>query len=276
MIEKLQIALIIPKSIEAILFLIVIIKLWKKYQGVTIKNRPQLNKLFLIGLFSWFIYITLDIGIFILAPLSFDSDHANGLFVGYLQQYPSLLYANIIRDIGFLGLSIISWSYFIAGFSIRYGEKKTKKIFFENKIVLGSIILFTLMFDIIDQIGVEIRDGEVNTHSNGKGVAGFFLVVVIVLFIMGATMLNTTLKSTVLENQDQKYRKKVRFLMFGVILMAAGDIYWVFLSIIRLWPPFTNFVLTKMNYEIFYWFGHILWMFSPLFIYYGLKEIEKK
>ncbi len=276
MIEPLQVRLIIPKSIEAILFLIVVIKLYRKFPNAPFQQRPQLNKLFIVGLFSWFIYITLDTVIFIIAPLSFEGPIENGKFVGYLIQYPSLFIANIIRDIGFLGLIIISWCYFIAAFSIKLGEKKTNKIFFENKSVLGLMIAFTVMFDIGDLIKVEFKDGQTNTSAAWEGISGLFLVIVIAMFFVSAIMLNTNLKSTVTTDIDEKYRRKIRFLMFGVIAMVAGDIYWLILGLLRKWPAFIDFVMTYMNYGILYWIGHLIWMLSPIFIYLGLREEKKE
>ncbi|UYP47677.1 hypothetical protein NEF87_003962 [Candidatus Lokiarchaeum ossiferum] len=272
MIEPLQIALIIPKFIEATLFLIVSIKLIKKFPNIPFRERPLLNALFLIGLFSWFIYITLDIVIFIIAPLSLESSLPFGIYSGYQAEYPSLFIANLIRDIGFLGLILISWCYFIAAFSIKYGENKTKQIFFKNKMVLGFMIAFTLIFDFFDKIMVTYEDSRINISSDWRGITGILLAIVISLFIFAAILLNTTLESTVIEHQDRQYRKKIRLLKYGIIFMALGDIYWLILGLLRNWPVFLEFAKFDMSYEIFYWFGHMIWMLSPIFIYFGLKE----
>ena len=70
MIDILQLILIIPKAIESVIFFITAKEFLKKYNNLPFKERPQLNQIFSVGILSWFIYISLDLIIYFIAPLS--------------------------------------------------------------------------------------------------------------------------------------------------------------------------------------------------------------
>ena len=65
MIEQLQLLLILPKLIESLLFGLCAYELNKKYKETPLLKRPQLNRVMLIGILGWCVYITLDIIIYI-------------------------------------------------------------------------------------------------------------------------------------------------------------------------------------------------------------------
>ncbi len=276
MIEPLQISLILPRSINALLILIVLLKLYKKYLHTIFRQRPLLNQLYIIGLLGWFGYLSLDIIIPIIAPISFISPFPDGKHVGYLSAYPSLLIANILRDIGLLGAIITSWSYLIAAFSIKYGELRTKKVFLDNKIVMFLIVIFSIITTFGDRVMVETYNNQVYTTATWEGIYGVFLVSVIILFFGSGILLFSILKSTVTTETDAKYRKKVKFLMYGVIAVIGGNTYWLFLSQLRKW--FNPWIMENGLYGIFgfNWIGHFIWMLSPIFIFLGLKEDKIK
>ncbi|UYP47676.1 hypothetical protein NEF87_003961 [Candidatus Lokiarchaeum ossiferum] len=271
MIEIMQLILAIPKTIEAVLFLIIILKLNKKYKGLSLKERPQLNTLYLVGLIGWLIYITLDIFIYIIAPLSFTELTPIGVYTGYDSQFPSLFIANILRDIGFFGALIISWCYFVAAFNIKFGEKQTHHFFGNNRIIQALILTSSIVLSAGDKIKVEINEGNASVNAVWDGIEGAFVAIVILLFVTSVILLSITLRSSIPSISDDIFRRRIKILILGTVFMACGHIYWLGLSLLLKIPAVFEFLSIQFWYVTAHWIGHMLWTLSPIFIFSGFS-----
>ena len=105
-------------------------------------------------------------------------------YSGYTVEFPSLLIANILRDIGFLGASVILWSYFFCGMIIRFGEVKIQQKVHEHKSIYIGIGLMTVFFIGYDMIGVNVGDSGVSVNAIFNGVSGFSLFLYILLYFV--------------------------------------------------------------------------------------------
>ena len=124
LIEPVQVYLILIKLAEILLFFFNIKSLNDRYKVITWSKRPQIYKCLLIGMMGWFMFITIDLFIFLLASLSFTGVMPGNDFTGYNWDYPSLFFANILRDFSTLGGLILLSGYFLASLSLRYGKEK--------------------------------------------------------------------------------------------------------------------------------------------------------
>jgi hypothetical protein len=270
--DFLQLILVIPKSIQAFLFIVNLILLNKKFQNTPWSNRPQLHKLILIGIFGWIIYITLDIFIYIFAAVSFEGVPPPAFFEGYTKDYPSLLIVNILRDVGFLGALTISWMYLMASFSLRFGERRTREIFQQNKLVILAINLISSIIVIGDRIGVSITENGPKVKAVYNGFSGTSILLTVVIYFTSAVLLSQTFKRISNGDESGNLKKRLTYLSIGIMNMGFGHIYWFILGQIAMFNPalFSNF-----NHVIFlYVFGHLIWMLSPIFIYLGLSKYQ--
>jgi len=146
--------------LEPASFLIVTIILFIRYIGSNQNERPLLNKMFILGLSGWFLYSIMDIFLFELAWSAIPTDAPLGLYTGYPSEYPKLLWANIMRDFAIFGAMIMNWSFLIAAVCLKYGEAKTKHLFFQNKLMILIIIISTATIIAGDIVSVSIwEDG---------------------------------------------------------------------------------------------------------------------
>lgn len=266
-----QLILAIPKTVETMLFLIIILKLNKKYKGLSFREKPQLNTLYLIGLLGWLIYISLDIFIYVIAPLSFSELTPPAKYIGYDSNFPSLVIANILRDLGFVGALVISWCYFIAAFNIRYGENQTKRFFGKNRVIQALILISSVILSAGDAIQVEIKDRKAIVNAKWSGIEGAFIIIVILLFITSVVLLTFSLRSTLPSFSDKKLRKRIKLLILGTLFMSFGHIYWLVLSQLIEIPAIAEILSIQTWYITAHWIGHMLWTLSPIFIFSGFS-----
>lgn len=270
LIQPLQLFLIVPKSIESLFFLINIILISKKFSNLPWKNRPFLYRMFVSGLISWYIYITLDIFIYIFAAYSFETYSPAGqtiIYVGYDLQHPSLLIVNIIRDFAITGAIFMNWQYFIASYSILKGEAKSKHVIL-NKKIKSIIITIVLLLVYFDRIQVKITDKSLSVNAEWNNASGISLFITIATYIFSAIFLSRTLKSATIDETSTIFRKHIRYLRAGILIMTFGHLYWWILGNLSIYYP--TFI-GAFNPIVLYYFGHGLWTLSPIFIYLGLR-----
>lgn len=267
LIEQLQLLLILPKLIESLLFGLCIHRLNQKFKGTPLLKRPQLNRIMLIGILGWFVYITLDLIIYLIAPLSFNLTTPAGTYTGYRSDLLSLLIANVLRDIAMFGALTLNWSFIVTSFSIRFGEKKTYKIFRSNPIAFILILLINGILIFGDRIKVVMLDNqEVNVRASWTGLYGIFLLVIVFQFFLSIIFLIASISSA-----KRKYgfnstlNKKMFYIFLGVVFMATGNLYWVLLGVFS--PQYISVISIISNQVILSWIGHAFWMFSALFFY---------
>jgi hypothetical protein len=221
----------------------------------------------LIGILGWFVYITLDLIIYLIAPLSFNLTTPAGTYTGYRSDLLSLLIANVLRDIAMFGALTLNWSFIVTSFSIRFGEKKTYKIFRSNPIAFILILLINGILIFGDRIKVVMLDNqEVNVRASWTGLYGIFLLVIVFQFFLSIIFLIASISSA-----KRKYgfnstlNKKMFYIFLGVVFMATGNLYWVLLGVFS--PQYISVISIISNQVILSWIGHAFWMFSALFFY---------
>jgi signal transduction histidine kinase/ActR/RegA family two-component response regulator len=268
LIQPLQLYLVIPKAIEAILYLLVINQIWQHAPKIKWKDRPLVFRFFLGGMCGWFLYISLDIVIYLIAPLSMGNVVPPAFFSGYSIEYPSLLWANILRDIGFLGASIILWCYIFCAIIIRYGEVKTVNYISNNKSIVVGIIILTLFFIGYDNIGVKINDNGISVNAIFNGVSGFSLFLYITLYMISAILLYRAIVTEKNALDPVIPNREIRYIGFAFFLMGLGNFYWIFFGILQLTNPE---MFTENNIILIHFIGHGFWTLSPILIYKGLQ-----
>jgi len=271
LISSLQLTLIIPKSIETVLFVINIILINNKNKETAWKDRPQFHKSFLLGMIAWTVYILLDIFIYTLAGLSMDETTPFGIYQGYDSNFPSLFAVNVLRDIAFVASLIMSWSYLIAAFALLYDEERVKAVFTNNKIVLSIMITITIVIAAGDIIQVSVSESGIRVSGVFNGFAGFSIALNVIIYIISALMLFRTLSVVSSDDPSKSFKKRIRFFMWGVIFMGFGHIYWLILGLISIFSP----SLLTLPILVYYFLGHSLWTISPVLIYLGFGKGKK-
>jgi len=273
--DNLQFLLLIPKSIETVLFIIIIFLINKKNKGISWKDRPQFHKLFLTGMIGWFVYIFLDMIIYVFAPFSMDISTPSGLYTGYSLVYPSLFAVNILRDIGFVGSMVMYWAYLIASFNLRYDEEKTKSIF-SNKLIIAIMVIVSVIVTAGDAIGVTVTAGSPSVSGVFNGFAGFSIFLNVSIYLSCAILLFKTLQSLTSEEPSKEFKKRIIFFMWGVLFMGFGHIYWLVLGLLAMYSPGVLILASLDMGYIYYFIGHGLWTISPVLIYFGFAKGSKE
>jgi PAS domain S-box-containing protein len=279
-IEPLQYYLVIPKAIESVLFLVNVILGYRIYHNNAWKERPLFHRLLIVGMAGWFIYITLDIFIYLLAPVSMEGVKPAREFRGYPMDYPSLFYMNILRDMAMAGAIVTLWCYFFAALNARYGEVKITNFMRKHPILTIIISVFSILIIVTDTIVVNVKDTGVQVNAAFTGLSGIFLFLTIIMYLIAAVVLLLTLRKTgTTENQENPQKldeKKIApkkrshlSLGIGILLMSVGNAYWVLLGIIQ--SMGTNLFTSPLERLYTHFLGHIIWAISPIFIYYGLR-----
>lgn len=266
--EYLQLILIIPKTIESLLFLLNIILAYKKYAHLTWNDRPLVERFFFIGLIGWFIYITLDIIIYFLAPLSMGL-LSDGIYTGYLSGHVSLTLVNLMRDIAFTGALVQLWSYFFASLTILLGETKVSRVM-KHYFTRIAVIAISIIVVIFDKIKVTIVDGLPIVDAEYQGLGGFVIGLFICIYFGGALILILSLRKETQAYKSNKMKKHLIALIIGVSVMGIGNLYWLFLGVLGGINP--SLFETTSNRFLFTFIGHIIWTLSPIFIYIGFRK----
>ncbi len=185
--QQLQLALVVPKVIESFLFLINIIFGIKRNNSIKWKDRPQFERYYINAMVGWFIYITLDIFIYLFAPVSLASAE-NGIYKGIFTGYFSLTIVNILRDFAFAGFLIQIWLYLLASITVWLGESRAKKLS-ENKMFILILISFSAIIIAFDQIKVIITAEGPTVSAEFTGMGGFVLFLLTGFYILGVIIL---------------------------------------------------------------------------------------
>ncbi len=280
MIELDQIYIIPAKIFELILYIIVLSSLNKKYKGVSIFKRPSLHQYFVLGIAGWILYMILDIIIFAIAPLSLSEPLTPGIMQGYTIEYPSLLFANILRDIGIIGAIFTAWFYCMAAVRINTGISLNGKIFGSDKKILSiknfkltwghfsSILAVTILiiFIILDQIKIEIIDSTTIHVSSDWGIA---MILIIILYSISTILMVQQLFKIRKTQMEIEYKHRATLLGWSIIIFTSGILYWALMGILL-----GNYESIKQFSLVFFYFGHIIWMISAILIFQAFKQIK--
>ncbi len=258
--------------IESGIFLNIVIILLKRSSNTPFQDRALLNRIFIIGIAGWFIYLLLDLLIFLIAPLSLDSSYVFGQYTGYHAEIPSLLIANILRDIGMVGALIFNMSIFIGAYYIRYGEEKTIKTFKNNWLVLILFLFFSGYLVYEEGIALNYKNSStIVVQEIWFGRSGFFLIIILLQLCISIIFLIRTINKSKqnIQLSSDLLNKKIRMLIYGVLHILFGDIYWIILGVLHI-PLESLFTSLYIRIIIFY-AGHLLWIAAGLFLRLSFK-----
>ncbi len=264
-----QIFIMFPKAVEAITF-VVIALIIKNREGKAFNEQYLLNRTLVIGFFAWAQFITLDLFIFILAPQSFDPSIATGTVTGYNTAYPSLLIANILRDLSIFGGYIFIWSIFSSAYIILHGEEQTRRRFLKNPLFVFGLVAYGLFFIFTDEIYVQIRPGQ-DTVVNAvfSDISLITLTITITIYVLSALFFRKA-ASTGIYASTPKLKQRIKLLSWGALLLAIILVYWLVKGILEMLPGIGQVVLSlNILLEII---GHGVWSLAPILMYISLRE----
>ncbi|WP_457557685.1 hypothetical protein [Candidatus Harpocratesius sp.] len=272
MYEEMQLYLIIPKMIDSFLYFTIFLKILKKLKKFRSQDGriPHLSLLFLIGIGGWLLYITLDCLIYLIAPFSLSADMSNKIYKGYPLEIPSLFIANILRDIAMTGAILMAWVYLVFSFYLKYGEHRTNRLFFQNRIMIFFVFFITILAIIGDRIQIRKIDNVVLVNAEWTGLASLGLYLILFLFTLSTGVLGAILISIIHDTQKKFLRRKVWFIFLGVSLFTLGNYYWFFTGILS--EIFHSYLTETSIRMMLYSIGHLIWMLSPIFIYLSLRN----
>ncbi len=265
LIPPLQILIAPIKAVEIMSFLLIAI-IVKKRGGKPLRDQFYLNRTMFYGFIAWTVYIAVDLVIYLFAAQSFNLavlTPTSGVS-GYDLAYPSLLIANILRDIGMAGGVLNALIIFSAAYQIRYGRARFQKKVSRNPLTLVIIGVFTVSTIMFDQIKVTIKPTGVSISATFADLALIFLSVLICIYIYGAITFRTSIFQGIKE-VDERLKNRLQFLSIGVLLMGIGHIYWVIMGVLAGINP----IFGSLEFKIL---GHLIWVISPLLMYVALRS----
>ncbi len=274
-IQAVQLLTSIPKIIEFIIYLFLIIDLVKRYNAKPVDQRYILNKVFIFAFVCWAIYIFLDILIYILPVarielLTYDISKENAL-TGYPLDFPELLIAQLLRDIAFTAGYLFIAAYLYAAVIIKSGEDSAKKFIAHSKISFAFFCLLAILSIANDQIGVYKQGASVIVEERVNTFGGAVSILMITGFLMVTSIIILRTLSKFGSN-DKILRKRSLLIGIGVLLMGIGAVYWIIFGLAR-----ANIDVNQMVVQIMMliFLGHMFWTISPILIYKGLKYTDK-
>ncbi|MHA1795934.1 MAG: hypothetical protein ACTSUK_07470 [Promethearchaeota archaeon] len=287
MIELHQIYLLIAKIVELALYFYAVFALNKKYHGVKFSDRPALHRFFITGLSGWIIYLFFDSIIYVIAPLSIPEsatiNAVNFVFSGYDSAYPSLLWANILRDLAIPGALFMAWTYCGASVLINRGTNINEDFLFSDDLVFPKhwkipikkkqlypvlAFLFILLMVYLDRIEVHvIADGKIHVTS----AWGIINSLSLILFFTFATILMVQqMRFLRTRSMELEYKRRALFLGWGIISFTIGLYYWALTGII-----FQNMTASETLILVFLYLGHVIWSSSAIFIFFAFHQKGK-
>ncbi|UYP44169.1 hypothetical protein NEF87_000454 [Candidatus Lokiarchaeum ossiferum] len=266
--EQLQFILVIPKVIESLLWIFNIILGFQKFKGYAWKDRPLVERLYLMGMIGWFVYITLDIFIFLVAPASMEFALV-GEYGGYSTIYFSLFLSNFLRDVAFSGALIMLWAFLYASLMIWLGETTATELF--HKKWVGLLIgIISLLIIVFDQITVKITSDGPHVNADSSWLGGSVLFLFILIFVISVSILIYSLRHETNAWTSNHLKPHIRYLILGLALMGLGNLYWAIFGGLRSLIPsaFSDFQVSALFTAL----GHVFWIISPIFLNLGIRQ----
>jgi hypothetical protein len=263
----LQFSLLPARIIELICFGLVISTVTKKFQKLPPTQRPLLNILFARGLVGWFIYTLMDILIFQIGAISFTGISDIELH-GYNFNYPSLVAANIFRDIGLSAGFYNFWCFYFIPHTILYGEERTKHLI-ESWWRIAIYIGLTAITVLNDHVGIIKHSEFMNIYTNADGIFGAIIIFIpIAIYIITVWNFRKILKRYRNQITNPLDNRRIQLLIWGMLVMLFSYL-WFFLN---------NMIAAAFGlFEVFWYLLivsyvlHICWIVSPIIIYLGVR-----
>jgi hypothetical protein len=270
--QTVNLILIIPKLIEAFIFLILVILLTKRLLAKPVDKRYILNKLFIGSFIAWSIYMICDAILYNLAGVPF-LDMTGDILIenqvtGYPSEYSEVLISQVLRDIAMVFAFLMCYGYLASASVIKKGEKWTKEHLFKNwlfNIPLWVIVIFLIVGD---QIGVTKDGDNVWVKEKWGSMEGALSMIIIIAILLTSAIIFFRVVLS-MEDVSPEFKKRTRQIGAGIMLMAVGGIYWIVLGVATSDPANPLPIIT---HTILTFVGHAIWMISPILIYLGLKN----
>ncbi len=242
--------LMIPKILEISLFWFMAYKMWKEKQST-------LGKIFAISFIVWTFYTMADVIMWTTA--------ANN---------PTwLIIDNIIRDIQVSSAVVFAYLIFIATQIIIHGTKGISRLKCFIVGILSVIAIIGLI--IVDRIDVYDLNDNLLTDPNLWDTVAMvsiqpnismwtvvFMIFPLVIFVYSAFTLVWLIHTSI---NDAQLKKKMYFLIIGIILIPVGILYFTLVLGIE---NVSNFATSAL--------GRILWMLSPIFIWRSQRSSSQE
>jgi|SRR5271157_2289596 len=266
-----QLIIAFPKAIEAIVFYIMAFMV-KNRGGKAFKDQYILNRTFFVGFLGWAICMTLDIFLYMIAPLSFNPNVAV-YAAGYDFTYPSLVIANFLRDISMIGGYVHIWCLLIAAYIIRHGMIETNKHLTQNWVFYCIVGAYGAFFIITDSIFVQIVPGQPTVvNAVFSGISLVTLTITISLYWIGAAFFYRTAHIQIY-SAEPVLQHRIKLLSYGVILFGSILVYWLLIGMVETLPEIGPVVVAwDIPLEIL---GHGIWTIAPILMYGGLRDPRK-
>jgi len=231
------------------------------FLAIKIKRNSKyiLNSLFCFALIGWAIYIGTDTILYQLAPI-------NLFFFNF---------ANLLRDIGMIGISLVPLGYILAAFLIKDGEEITfqqkKKRLFIAFIVNFAIIIGVIVNDsiVVYMKGTKIPIDPATLPPTVPYSVNFDAVTINgqIAFIFYMSYVAWYLAAIYLIFSVQKRKsgleqRRAKFIMYGMLMIPVGITYYVLLGFLKV--PADIYAYLDI-------LGHIIWTLSPVLIYLGVR-----
>nr|MDO8110749.1 hypothetical protein [Candidatus Sigynarchaeota archaeon] len=222
-----------------------------------------LNYLFFISFIGWGIFIGLDGLLYIIAP--------NGAFLYTL--------ANIFRDVCMIMIALIPLCFIQAGFIIKEGEEialHEKKL----RLILSFIVSFVISIAMISTDSIIVMDktahpphpflpdelpptGAFSVSFDPNILANLFYISFVAWYVFGVFLMFFQQR-----REAGVKRNRTRYIMFGILMIPIGIVYFIVQPYIMPLLPVVPGVDPKFVYNLV---GQIIWAFSPILVYIGMR-----
>lgn len=236
--------LLIPKSFEVILLILLSIKI------VKLRNY-LLNQIFCAAFLSWTIYILHDIIVWIIAANS-------------LQMYQI---ANLLRDLGIIGAMATAFWIYLAINIIQKGEGGLTRKFVITVVIIFSIL--TILLVIVDRIDVIDENGQIIplVMLPPAGYARVIPVVTTITAVLSAFpmfvyfyAIYSIIHMITTKIDDPKLKFRMFLLTLGIAVIPMGMLYFLITSFLGLYGITVSTI------------GHLLWTSAPILIWSSQKK----
>ncbi len=261
-----QLLISIPKAIQFVVLIVVIVNILKKKRQSGKEEWYRLTLCYLNAFVFLAIFTLFDFLLYNIAALDFYSIEGDIYRFGYDYEFPSLFIASIMRDISLGSTLLFAQEIYMASLIIKKGELYTETHFINNKlkrIIVTSIGIILVAFDVL---AVDKKDDDILVTETWNSTGGIALILIIlVLFFSGMRLMNVI--RSIDEEFDKNQRKGIGYFAFGILLFSIVSLYWMMLGIIRSnFLTISNVVLISLVFM-----GNTAWIFVPVLIYRGLK-----
>ncbi len=241
----------------------------RKRGNPSLPNSFYLSRTISNAFFAWAVYVSFDIPIYLFAALSFDPTVPITV-VGYELAYPSLLVANIFRDIGMTFGQLNFILILCATYQIRHGEAAFKKNITRNPIFILIVSVYLTISGIFDGIQVKITS-TVGVSAVFSGMSLIIICTMITAYFYSAIKFKRALFEGI-EEAERPLKRRLVVLSLGILLLGIGHAYWLILGILRFIPGLVLFL--GANASILSMVGHLIWACSPIVIFFSLRKSQ--